>query len=333
MSKPLRLFLLICGLSLFAWFMYRTGWKDIQATFRALGWCSLIVLLPYAIVFSTDTLGWRFTFSPTALSNISYFVTWRVRLIGEAINSVVPSFYVGGEAAKVILLKREGVSKLIATSAAIRSKTAQSVAQSTFVALGAAVAALTLPKDQVAAKWIFALVALAGFSIVAFLFKIQKHGMVATIIKWIRKLGFKLQIVTGREEKIRELDAEIYNFYNRDRWRFRWCTLIYLGGWIFDTFEIMIVAHFLGVEVGWHHAFVIEAFIGVARGFNTLVPGALGIQEFSVVGLFALFMPEHSGLGAKYAIVRRARDAFFAVLGGGLFSFGEVTWKGMIKNT
>lgn len=157
--------------------------------------------------------------------------------------------------------------------------------------------------------------------------------MVAAIIKWILKLRFKLQIVTGREEKIRELDAEIYNFYNRDRWRFLWCTLIYLGGWIFDTFEIMIVAYFLGVEVGWHHAFAIEAFIGVARGFNTLVPGALGIQEFSVVGLLALFMPEHSGLGAKYATVRRARDAFFAVLGGGLIKFWGSYWKGMIKDT
>ena len=327
MSKRLRLFLFFCGLSLFAWFIYRTGWKDIQITFEALGWFSLIVLLPYAIVFSTDTLGWRFTFSPTALSNVPYFVTWRVRLIGEAINSVVPSFYVGGEAAKVILLKREGVSKLVAISAAIRSKTAQSVAQSTFIAMGAAVAVVTLPADQITAKWIFALVALAGFSVMAFLFKIQKHGMVATIIKWIRKLGFDLESAANRKEKIRELDGEIYNFYYRDRKRFRWCTLIYLGGWIFDTFEIMIFAHFIGVEVSWHHAFVMEAFIGVARGFNILVPGALGIQEFSVVGLFALFIPEQPGLGAKYAIARRGREVIFAGIGWVLFTVGEISWK------
>ena len=123
------------------------------------------MLLPYAIVSSTDTLGWRFTFSPTALSEISYFVTWRVRLISESTNSVVSSFYVGSKAA----------------------------------------------------KWIFALLALVGLSIVAFLPKTQKYGMVATIIKWIRKLGFKPQVVTGRKDKIRELDAEIYSFYNRDR--------------------------------------------------------------------------------------------------------------------
>ena len=68
---------------------------------------------------------------------------------------------------------------------------------------------VTLPADQITAIWIFALVALAGVSVMAFLFKIQKHGMVATIIKWIRKLGFKLQSAAGREEKIRELDDEI----------------------------------------------------------------------------------------------------------------------------
>ena len=162
MSKPLRLFLLVCGLALFAWFVHRTGWRDIRVTFHALDWLGLLALIPYAIVFSIDTLGWRLTFGPTALSKVSYFVTWRVRLIGEAINNVVTSLHAGGEVAKVILLKREGVSGLIATSAAVRSKTAQSVAQSAFIAMAALTAALTLPDDQMVAKWIFALIALAG---------------------------------------------------------------------------------------------------------------------------------------------------------------------------
>ena len=329
MSQTLRLFLLACGLALFAWFIHRTGWSDIRTTFEALGWLGLLALIPYAIVFSIDTLGWRFTFRPTTLSNVSYLATWRVRLIGEAINNVIPSLYVGGEAAKVILLKREGVSVLIATSAAIRSKTAQSVAQSTFIAMGAAMAALALPEEQMAMKWAFAGVALAGFSIMALLFKIQKHGMIATLVLWIRKLGFKLQSASSRMEKIRELDEEIYNFYNRDRKHFYWCTFIYLGAWIFDTVEIMVVAHFLGAEVAWHHAFAMEAFIGAARGFNTLVPGALGVQDFSIVGLFAMFIPEQPGLGAKYAVARRGRDVAFAALGWSLFSVGEVTWEGI----
>ena len=150
----------------------------------------------------------------------------------------------------------------------------------------------------------------------------------ATILGWVRKLGFKLQSLVSKEEKLRELDDQIYEFYNRDQKHFRWCTFSYLIGWMFDTMEIMVVAHLLGAEMAWHHAFAMEAFIRIARGFNTVVPGALGIQEFGVVGLFALFgySPE---LGTKYAVIRRGRDVVFASLGWFAFYLSEATWKGM----
>jgi len=69
-----------------------------------------------------------------------------------------------------------------------------------------------------------------------------------------------------------------------------------------------------------------------ARGFNTVVPGALGVQEFSVVGLFTLFGHGHE-LGAQYAVVRRGRDVAFAVLGWLLLYVGEATWKSLRAET
>ena len=55
-----------------------------------------------------------------------------------------------------------------------------------------------------------------------------------------------------------------------------------------DTLEILLVSYALGMPVAWHEALVIEAFIGVAKGFNTVVPGAFGVQEFSVMALFLM---------------------------------------------
>ena len=202
--------------------------------------------------------------------------------------------------------------------------------------MGAAVAAFTLPTEQVVMKCAFAGMAIIGFTVMVLLFKIQKHGMFTTILGWVRKLGFKLQSLVSEEEKIRELDDQIYDFYNRDKKHFYWCTVTYLMGWMFDTVEIMVVAYFLGAEVAWHHAFAMEAFISIARGFNTLVPGALGIQEFGVVGLFVLFNAggatnpnKANELGTQYAIIRRGRDVVFASLGWFAFYLGEATWKGM----
>jgi len=95
-----------------------------------------------------------------------------------------------------------------------------------------------------------------------------------------------------------------------------------------DTVEIMLVAHLLGYELAWLHAFAIEAFISVARGFNIVVPGSLGVQEFGIVGLFKLFgYPVE--LGMLYAIVRRGRDVAYAGLGWALLYWSEAGWSRM----
>ena len=77
----------------------------------------------------------------------------------------------------------------------------------------------------------------------------------------MRRLGFRLKSLEPKEEKIRQLDDEIYVFNNLDKKYFRWCTLTYLAGWMFGTVEIMVVAHLLDAHVTWVDAFAIEAFI------------------------------------------------------------------------
>lgn len=356
-QRWLRIAMMIAGIGLFAYFIHNADPAKIRAVFfgepwtdananglvdpgewndaiandrhdRGLGWLSLLVLVPYGVVFTIDTLGWTFTFGANVLRGISFARLWSIRLVGEAVNAVIPSMYVGGEAAKVVLLKRQGVPVLNATSAAVRSKTAQSIAQSTFIAMGAVVAFFVLPPEHAQVKWAFAGIALCGFTLMALLFKIQKHGMASTLVGWVRRLGFSLKSLLDKEAKIRELDEEIYDFYNRDRKYFRRCTITYLIGWVVDTVEIMLVAHLLGYELTWLHAFAIEAFISVARGFNVVVPGSLGVQEFGIVGLFKLFgYPVE--LGMLYAIVRRGRDVVYAGLGWALLYWSEAGWSRM----
>ena len=82
MNKTTRIILLILGLALFAWFIQRTGWDDIRGTFETLGWFGLVVLIPYTIVFTIDTIGWRFTFGPGALKGIPFHVIYKIRLMG-----------------------------------------------------------------------------------------------------------------------------------------------------------------------------------------------------------------------------------------------------------
>ena len=179
--------------------------------------------------------------------------------------------------------------------------------------MGAAVAAVALPTGNTEIKWAFAAIALLAFTCMALLFRIQRHGLCSTLISCVRRLGFRLKSLEPKEGEIRQLDDEIYVFYNRDKKYFRWCTLTYLAGWMFDTVEIMVVAHLLGTHVTWADAFAIEAFI-------------------SVVGLLTLFGYGHE-LGAQYAVVRRGRDVILTVLGWLLLYVGEATWKSLRAET
>tara|TARA_A100001037_G_scaffold208844_1_gene187042 strand:- start:191 stop:1252 length:1062 start_codon:yes stop_codon:yes gene_type:complete len=330
MNRGLRILLLALGLGLFGFFIHNAGVDQIANAFKGLGWWAAVVLVPYATVFSIDTLGWRHTFTREVAEKVSYRAMWYVRLAGEAVNNMIPSLYVGGEAAKVYLLNKRGVPVVNSTAAAVRSKTAQSVAQSTFIAMGALIAAMALPAEQVVAKYIFGGMAACGFVVMALLFKLQARGMFMTLLGWVRRLGLRLRSLDAREDGLRRMDEAISSFYTQSRRRFVKCTLLYLVGWVFDTFEILLVSYALGTPVSFHEALVIEAFIGVAKGFNTVVPGAFGVQEFSVMALFMMFgLPKE--LGVQYAIIRRGRDLAFTALGWGFLYHSEASLRGLTE--
>ena len=111
-QRWLRIALMIAGIGLFAYFIHNADPAKIRAAFlgepwteandrhdRGLGWLSLLVPVPYGVVFTIDTLGWTFTFGANVLRGISFARLWSIRLVGEAVNAVIPSMYVGGEAA------------------------------------------------------------------------------------------------------------------------------------------------------------------------------------------------------------------------------------------
>ena len=328
MKKNARIILLLVGLAFFGVFLKFTGWENIQEAFKKLGWWYALVLVPYGVVFTIDTAGWSFTFGREGLRHVPFHVLWAIRLAGEAVNNVIPSMYVGGEAAKVYLLHKRGVPVVTSAAAAVRSKTAQSVAQSAFITCGAIVAAWTLPAEQNTAKWIFGALAVAALSAMAMLFALQSKGITSTLAGVVHRMGFMEVWIEERMEQMRHLDAQIADFYRRDRWQFIACTGTYFVGWLFDTVEIVLVTYLLGAPVEWHHAFAIEAFIGLARGFNTVVPGALGVQEFGVIGLFTLFGYPLE-LGNQYAVVRRGRDVVYTVLGWLLLYASEASLRGL----
>ena len=312
MKLALRLLVAAAGLALFAWFVYRAGLTEILQAFSRLGWYAPLVLLPFAIVYVFDTLGWRAAFGKKPAP--PFPVLMRVRWAGEAVNSVVPSAYIGGEALKVYLLRKHGVPAVIATSSTVTGKTIQTLAQVLFLILGAIAGLTILPSDSPARYGMFAIAAV-GFALVILLFRLQRRGMFTALLALARRMRLRIPPLERHEASLRELDHRIGNFWQTEPFHFQLSAASYLIGWICDALEIFLVSHLIGVPLTWAEALAVESFTSVAKAVGIFAPGAIGVQESGIVLLFRIFgLP--LALGIPYAIIRRGREVIYAMIGG-----------------
>ncbi len=306
-----KLLALLAGLGLFAWYLSGTDLRAVGAVLRQLGWLAPVALIPYFCVYIVDCLGWKFCLPPRL--RVSFPTLFRIRWAGESVNNVVPSAYVGGEAVKVYLLKQHGVSGGEGATAAVVSKTAQSVAQLILIMLAAA-AFLRLAGGKPGLVTGMLLVIAGAIGILAALFWMQRRGIFGSVTALVRLLGFKPRFLETHRRGILEVDRAINSFYRDSRGRFHASTAAYLGGWLLDTTEIYLVSHLLGMPMSWPQALAVEGFTGVAKAVGMWVPGSLGVQESGIVMLGRLAgLPDT--LSVAYALLRRGREIIFAGIG------------------
>ncbi len=311
----LRLGLLAAGLGAFGWYVGRSGIQEAFGAFASLGVLAPLVLLPYFLVYVVDAVGWRLTF--TGRIPVGFAVFWRIRWIGEAMNNVIPSAYVGGEALKVYLLRQRGVDPTIATTAAVVSKSAQTLAQLIFICAAAAIFLQIAPDVPWLRKSLSGVLG-GGLAALGVLFWIQQRGVFATVRQITGLFGWKPRWLESRRKKLEETDATITGFYRHQRGRFLASAGTYLTGWLLDSTEIYLVSRLLGQPVTVAQALVLEAFVGVAKVMGMWVPGSMGVQEGGIllIGRTA-GLPEP--LCIAYAVLRRAREIVFVAVGWILF--------------
>src|SRR5437016_823719 len=103
--------------------------EALSATARALGWRSLLVCLPFALIMAVDTLGWRYAF---AYDRVPFLRLVAARIAGEAVNVMTAVAPVGGDAIKVWFL-RPHVPYQESIASVIVAKTTITLSQALFL--------------------------------------------------------------------------------------------------------------------------------------------------------------------------------------------------------
>ncbi len=298
------------GLALLAALVYQTGPRRLADHLHDLGWWAPLIFFPYLVSSAFDTAGWRATF---AHARPRLGLLYVVRLIGESVNNVTPSAYLGGEAVKAYVLQRFGTPLADGMTSVILAKTALTIAQIAFVILGVALLFV-----QRGATWATIPVMLAlfasGAAVTLLLVRWQRRGLVGSIAGVVGRFFPHARVTARLRGRAEEIDAKLRAFYDAKGGAAVTSVVLHLIGWIAGAGEVYAIMALIGHPVGWLAAVVIEALGQPTRLLGLVVPATLGVQEAGGMLIFGLLgLPPE--LGLTLMLLKRVREIGFSVLG------------------
>ena len=317
--------LLLAGIILFIALVREIGASTVWDDVRTVGYGLIPIIGQEALVYLTNTLGWRYAFPP-GHDTPPYGRLLIVRFLGDVINSVTPTATVGGEVIRARLLRGEIDASVVWASIAVAAIT-QAVGQAVFVFGGLLVVlpSTPLPDALRTGTLITMVLFLAGLTAAIV---IQRRGMVTTIahvLGWVR-----IRLPARAIALMHELDAQISRVYSQPR-RFLASAAAFALGWALGTLEVYLILLFLEVpETSWHLALTIEVLSVAIDGALFFVPGKIGTQEGGKVLIFTLLgLPPAKGLAL--GIIRRLRDLTWSALGLLILSRHQLRERGSIR--
>ena len=203
---------------------------------------------------------------------------YRLRIIREGIDSLLPVAQIGGEIVGARLLSRRGVVITRAAASVIVDVTIELLTQVIFLALGLCAVVWLSRTGSWSATFsvVFAAVAVAAAFVLA-----QRIGLLRLLEGLLRGIARRWPALGGTA--LDGLHSAAFDFYRRRAALLR-STALHLVAWMLGSLESWAVLHALGIAVTPLQAFAIESLGMAGRSAGFAIPAALGAQE----GGFAL---------------------------------------------
>jgi putative membrane protein len=275
------------------------GFASVVDAFAAVSWGVIIVIALRALQMAQAGAGWWCIFPDPRLSLIDCI---NIRLVREAINTLLPVAQIGGEIAGARLATFHRVPGGLAVATVLVDLLIQIVTQFLFTLVGVALLVLSGAGATLTAAATTGLVAMA----IAFLgfFGVQRFGG----FRWIDRGLMKLAGASGWSGL-----AGIANIHDQleivhSNWtRLAGASVLHLSVWLVGALEIYIALHFMGYAVSFAEALIIESLSQAVRAAAFLVPGAFGVQEGGFIAICAVFViPAPAALALS--LVKRVPD-------------------------
>jgi putative membrane protein len=304
--KVVKFLYVLLGAALLAVIIQQTDLREVSSHLFKIGWGALVVLAIFLVYFSIDAFTWLIALQSAPL-NVTWFRRlWKVRLVGEAFNAVIPAGGMGGEPVKAVLLKKHyGIDYRAAIASVVLAKTVNMIGLTAFLAAGCV---LMLEAPQLPASYkTVAGIGLGGVGLGTLLFfAVQRLKLSSLVGKFVSARGIAIWLADILHH-VEEVEDRFIDFYTHNRARLATAVVLASLNWIIGAVEIYATLWFLGHPVSIWDAWMIESVAQMVKAATFFIPSSLGAQE----GAFLFMVSALTGsppLGIAVAVVRRFRE-------------------------
>lgn len=308
---PVGIISTIAGLALFAYFVNRAGVSNILVGIQRLQAGFLLVIAISAARQAARSIAWTLCVEPPY--RLRFLDAFRARVMGDAIGNIVPfvSFMVS-EPAKPVLI-RDRVPLMAGFSAIAIENIFYSLSVAIFILSGMLALLLNfhLPKGFRIASIVIVALIVSIIALVCLLTRKQLR-FISAGASFLRRRGLHEKWV----EKGRTLEDRIYGFYQRNKSLFLPILLLEACFHLTGVLEIYVVLLFIspGQPPTFFTAFILESVNRVISVGFKFIPLRLGIDEAGT-GKISKVLQFAEATGVTLAIIRKARDVFWAATG------------------
>jgi hypothetical protein len=308
---PFGIIFVVAGVLLFAYFVRKAGVGQIADGIKRLGAGFLLILAISGVRHIVRSIAW--TLCVEEPYHLRFRDALRARLMGDAIGNILPfASFVISEPAKPALI-RDRLPLIAGFPAIVIENIFYSLSVVIFIFSGmtALLLSFSLPKGLRWASIVTLIVILLVIALGSLLIRKQLRFVSGTA-QVLHRRGLNAKWV----EKGRTLEDRIYGFYQRNRSRFLPILLLEASFHLAGTCEIFVALSFISPlqPPTLLTAFILESVNRVINVAFKFIPLRMGVDEAGT-GKVSKVLLFTEATGVTLAIVRKARDVFWAAVG------------------
>lgn len=308
--KLLKRLILAGGLLTLAGLLWKFDPKLVWAELSSFGWAFLIVIPFQAFDHAINALGWRFAFPPALSAGIPLWRLVLARVAGDGVNYLTPSANLAGEFVRPTMLGPVAPEEAKITSVVL-AKLTQALGQAVFIISGLLLVVqgkldILGPQQRLIGAGTAALT--GGAVLLAFWVVTHKGPLGDRFWKLAAKLG--------------SIRGPLRDYVERHPGRLALSIVFFALGFAWGALEVLLVCHFLGLNLDLRTALAIEVLSNVVDSLMFMVPAKIGTQEAGKTLIFAgLGLPPR--LGLAFGLIRHIRELAWAGTGFALFALRQ----------